>query len=489
MRARRIPGAVGVIAMLAIGLCGCSGGAGSSAASGVPGSVSGGSSAAPGGSIVGPVNTVMINAGGPQTGSFGADRYFSHGARQGNGQTIDMSQIPDDPPPAGIFNSERWGAMTYTIPDRTGPQTVTLYFSEDYVTGEGQRVFDVAINGTTVLSQFDIYASAGGADRAIARTFTTTPDSSGQVVIEFSVRVQQPKISGITVSGGGTTPTLAPPTAAPTLGPPPTNSADAKGSAGCGKAPTLRNGTIDIDSNGPRQYILRAPDNYDGNHAYRLILAYHWYGGTAQEVAGGTAATESPFFGLWDLAAGSTIFVAPQGLGSGPDDGWANTDGDDVAFTDAIIAQLEAAFCIDTTRVFATGFSYGASMSYALACARPDVFRGVVLFSGAEMSGCDGGAKPVAFYASHGVSDSTIDISMGRELRDHFVQVNGVTPQDPPEPAAGSGQHICTTYAGGSPRYPVEWCAFDGDHDPNPHDDAQAASWNPPQAWAFIGQF
>ena len=64
-----------------------------------------------------------------------------------------------------------------------------------------------------------------------------------------------------------------------------------------------------------------------------------------------------------------------------------------------------------------------------------------------------------------------------------------MTPQDPPEPAVGSGTHICTTYKGGSARYPVEWCAFDGDHNPNPHDSGQTTSWNPPQAWAFISQF
>ena len=37
---------------------------------------------------------------------------------------------------------------------------VTLYFAETYLTAAGQRLFSVSINGTTVLSSFDIYASA-----------------------------------------------------------------------------------------------------------------------------------------------------------------------------------------------------------------------------------------------------------------------------------------------------------------------------------------
>ncbi len=87
-----------------------------------------------------------------------------------------MSQITTNVPPTAIFNTERYGAMTYTIPNRTAGRsyTVTLYFAETYLTAAGQRLFNVPINGTTVLSSFDIYASAGGQNRAIARTFTTT---------------------------------------------------------------------------------------------------------------------------------------------------------------------------------------------------------------------------------------------------------------------------------------------------------------------------
>lgn len=476
-----------VLAGLAIlgGLAACSG-----ATSNIP--VSTGSPASgtglPG-AAAGPTSTVSINAGGQATGGYWADQFFTGGATYANSETIDMSQIASNPPPAAIFGTERYGAMTYTIPYRSGSQTVTLYFAETYLSGPGQRLFGVTINGATVLSDFDIYASAGGTNRAVARTFSTTADSSGQVVIQFISGTENPKINGIIVSGAGTTPTPPPATPTPTPAAPPTNSGDAIASAGCGTTRTLANGTISIESNGSRSYILRAPDNYDASHPYRLVLAYHWRGGTAQQVAGGTGATESPFYGLWDLSNNSTIFVAPVGLGSGQDTGWPNANGEDVAFTDAILAQLEAGLCIDTGRIFASGFSYGAGMSYALACARPDVFRGVAIYSGALISGCDGGTKPIAFYASHGLSDGVLDISQGRAVRDHFVQVNGVTPQSPPEPAVGSGTHICTTYKGGSAKYPVEWCAFDGDHNPNPHDAGQSTSWNPPQVWAFISQF
>ncbi len=112
-------------------------------------------------------------------------------------------------PPQAVLQSERYGEFTYTVPNRSAGSTqlVTLYFAESYWTAAGQRRFNVAINGMTVLSAFDIFASAGGSNRAISRTFTTSANGSGQVVIQFTRNggPDNPKVSGITVSGEGST--------------------------------------------------------------------------------------------------------------------------------------------------------------------------------------------------------------------------------------------------------------------------------------------
>jgi len=164
-----------------------------------------------------PSGTISINAGGAATGSFTADQYYSGGSTYTTTNSIDTSQISGSVPPTAVFQSERYGAMTYTIPNRTAgsAQTVTLYFVESYVTAAGQRLFSVSINGTSVLSSFDIYASAGGQNKAIARTFSTTANSSGQVVIQFTSGTENPKVNGITVAAGSPSPTPTP-TATPT---------------------------------------------------------------------------------------------------------------------------------------------------------------------------------------------------------------------------------------------------------------------------------
>ncbi len=261
--------------------------------------------------------------------------------------------------------------------------------------------------------------------------------------------------------------------------------------AGCGKAPALASGTHTIQSSGQtRSYILELPANYDSSHPYRLIFGFHWVGGTAQDVdSGGSDGYIWSYYGLRAQANNSTIFVAPQGISNG----WANTNGQDVTFVDDMLSQFEAGLCIDTTQVFAMGFSYGGAMTYALACARPAVFRAVAVYSGANLSGCSGGTQPVAYIGLHGVEDTTLPIADGRALRDTFVRNNGCTPQNPPEPAPGSLTHIVTTYSGCRSGYPVMWAAFDNGHTPDPVDGTYATSgvrtWTKAVTWTFFSQF
>jgi hypothetical protein len=53
-----------------------------------------------------------------------------------------------------------------------GQLKVDLYFTEPFWTQPGQRVFDVALNGQTVLKNFDLVKEAGGAGRSVVRTFS-----------------------------------------------------------------------------------------------------------------------------------------------------------------------------------------------------------------------------------------------------------------------------------------------------------------------------
>jgi poly(3-hydroxybutyrate) depolymerase len=267
--------------------------------------------------------------------------------------------------------------------------------------------------------------------------------------------------------------------------------ASAATTAGCGKTPTLRNGSQTIQSSGQaRSFILRIPDGYNNTRPYRLIFGYHWRGGTMNDVAsGGSSGAAWAYYGMQQQSNNSAILVAPQGLGNG----WSNTNGQDVTFTDDMIRVLENDLCVDTTQRFAMGFSFGGGMSYAIACARANVFRAVVVYAGAQISGCSGGSQPIGYFGIHGISDNVLNISLGRSLRDRFISNNGCTPQNAPEPAPGSGRHITTTYSCRA-GFPVRWAAFDGGHGPAPVEGCSGCedgvrTWTKGEAWQFISSF
>lgn len=263
-------------------------------------------------------------------------------------------------------------------------------------------------------------------------------------------------------------------------------SSGAAQSQGCGRTRTLQNGTINITSGGAsRNYILKVPDSYDNQHPYRLVIAYAWSGASASTVA------SSNYFTFATQDSKNTIFVAPDAVGSAG--GWSKSD---VMFTDAILAQVEGDLCVDTTRVFASGFSAGGGMAIAIACTRADVFRAVAFFSGADLTGScpTTPPKPIAYYASqasqdHGSLPADSPIA-GEVIQAKFAAVNGCTavPSSTTFPAAGQ-PHTCTHYENCSAGHPTEFCVFNGAHGYEPVDPGQTSSWDPPEAWKFITQF
>jgi hypothetical protein len=57
----------------------------------------------------------------------------------------------------------------------------------------------VAINGTQVLSNFDIYATAGGKNKALVERFNATADSQGRITIAYTTIKDNAKSSGIEI--------------------------------------------------------------------------------------------------------------------------------------------------------------------------------------------------------------------------------------------------------------------------------------------------
>jgi len=167
-----------------------------------------------------------VNAGGPASGNFAADELYSGGSTYSTTATIDTSAV-SNPAPQAVYQTERYGNFTYIFPNLNpgASYTVRLHESENYWTSSGQRSFNVAINGQQVLTNFDIYATAGAQNRALVEQFTTTADATGQITIQFISVKDSAKIDGIEIlASSSATPTPTPiPTDTPISTPMPTN--------------------------------------------------------------------------------------------------------------------------------------------------------------------------------------------------------------------------------------------------------------------------
>jgi len=262
-------------------------------------------------------------------------------------------------------------------------------------------------------------------------------------------------------------------------------------SSGCSKTlssfKTGQNNYTITSGGKSRQYSMLIPTGYDQTHPYRLIFAMHCMNGSAAgDVSEG-------YYKLLPLDTGATtIFVAPQGVSSGP--AWSTSDASDQTFFEDMVALFESSLCIDTTRIFSAGFSYGAMFTNSLGRnhqlsnpAPKNILRGVAVYETALVNIYQGTptGKPMAWWGQVGMSDTTCTPDMGRAARDEWVKNNGCsgTPTE-----WTSGNHVCYSYTCPS-NYPVRWCTFNGTHTDYVNDSGSSTPWEPAETWKFFTQF
>lgn len=146
--------------------------------------------------------TTVVGAGGIDW--VAETNYVSGGTAATTTHIVSMNGVAN-PAPLSVYQNERWGVFTYTVHGlAAGEQyAVRLHFAEVYYTAVGQRIMNVTANGNAVVSNFDIFAAAGGQDKAIVRDFFASADTDGTLVLAFSASTsgQDAKVCGIELSG------------------------------------------------------------------------------------------------------------------------------------------------------------------------------------------------------------------------------------------------------------------------------------------------
>lgn len=189
---------------------------------------------------------------------------------------------------------------------------------------------------------------------------------------------------------------------------------------GCGQASPIAPGTsgnLTLPVNpaisaghSSRSYRVHVPAAYNTHQPLAAVLVFHGHGGTAAGMEGGsgfsTLAEQQHF-----------IAVYPQGLPDGysGEPFWASAGPidfgiDDVHFVSDMLNDLQKKFCIDSRRLYATGFSNGGGMSWLLACRLAGRIAAFAPISGnfyAIPGGCHPG-RPVPILDMHGTADPVL---------------------------------------------------------------------------------
>jgi len=103
---------------------------------------------------------------------------------------------------APLYQTVRYNLSAYHLPATNGPCAVTLKFCEPHYNAAGARVFDVKLQGDTVIKGLDIFTRVGK-DRALDFTFTNIVVTNGWLDIDFVPQVEFPSIAAIAVVGSG----------------------------------------------------------------------------------------------------------------------------------------------------------------------------------------------------------------------------------------------------------------------------------------------
>lgn len=246
---------------------------------------------------------------------------------------------------------------------------------------------------------------------------------------------------------------------------------------GCGKDPGQRGSaqqTVEV-AGVERTYILSLPADYDPDTAYPLVFAWHG--------RGGDGSLAKLYFKVEEASQGQAIFVYPYGLPLADmqdQTGWdLDPNNEDFEFFDRMFVDLSERLCVDPSRVFSTGHSFGGYMSNQVGCFRGDIVRaiGLVAGGGPYVPPCAG---QVAAWLAHGTVDMVVPYSEGTDSRDYWSSANHCAgPGEPVDPAP------CVAYTGCDAGYPVVWCSHDepdfmGHGWPN---------WAGAGIWGFFAQF
>ena len=439
-----------------------------------------------------------------------------------------------EPPPTGIFASS-------TTPGFISINSGILSFNQGANSPVQVRIFDLMGNqvfkqtlygsgqvdltsGVKAKGTYFAQVSTGSAKQTIRFTsegnFSASFDANGHALLKDvqpgeTLRVIADGFDTLSVPLGTLDTTLAlkltkTPPPAPTFKFGYALKNDPTPSKGCGttsklqKTKSVENGDrfeLRVGSEN-REYFLTLPKNYDNKKPYKLLFAMHCMGSNAEDFVHHNPDQDhpSPYYGQQKLdTEGNYIFVSPRGDTDGMP--WSVSSDKDHKFINQLLTTLEENYCIDTSRVFMTGFSFGAMVTNSMAQDMQDRLRAVAVYATADYNIYlpQNKGLPIAWMAVHGKNDGTCQYNRARDSAlKRILKNNGKADADgnftdasaeKPKEVGGSG-HLCYDFTTVDERFPVKFCSWNGQHQWTAYDNGNwQNTWVPQEVHKFFEQF
>lgn len=155
---------------------------------------------------------------------------------------------------------------------------------------------------------------------------------------------------------------------------------------------------------GERSYHLRVPDKWDGASPLPVLLHFHGWGRQ------GDLIVQHGRIAVGDVAD-HVLLLAPNGLNAS----WAfrRPGSRDTEFAVQVIEDAATRFPIDRTKIFISGYSWGANMAWRFACDRGALAAGLLAVSGTLPQNEDCASAPAEVRQVFGLTDGVLAFPMG----------------------------------------------------------------------------
>lgn len=250
-------------------------------------------------------------------------------------------------------------------------------------------------------------------------------------------------------------------TLVPLLGAGCSNTSDGTASPQCARkaGPTGEQQRELVSSGLMRTFCLTVPSGYDGSKPVPLVLDFHGVLSNAAE--------EEPRSRLGEVGEANGFIVAtPDGYHQSWNAESCCSDAqaqhiDDLQFARDMVADIEADYCIDASRIYAAGYSNGGLFAFFLACRAADLVAAIASVEAASPSGAScQPSRPVPVLAFNGTADPIVPYAVSGPTIAEWRQLDACSSSS--AITYHNGDSSCETWSECADDTAVELCTIQG---------------------------